>query len=208
MDNKNLLTNAVVLFDDVELRALEDPETKLPVIEGLAVPYERRSKLLFNLFYEKFKIGAFRDHLRTNPDVKMFNNHNTDQILARTKNNTLTLSESDVGISFRSTLNDTSYANDLMKAIKRGDIDGMSFGFRYITREWGMDDGKELLIVEKAELREISPVSEPAYEDTEVYQRSCEALYKELTENKRKVSDQIQNQHAHMRAKLAMLESE
>jgi hypothetical protein len=205
MDNKTSSINGVMLFEDIELRTSVDEATKLPVVEGLAVPYEKRSKLLYGLFYEIFKPYAFREHLATKPNIPMYNNHNTDQVLARTKNGTLTLTEDDKGITFRSVLNDTSYANDLVKLINRGDVEAMSFGFRYLTRDWGMSDGEELCIVHKAEMREISPVSNPAYEDTSIYKRSAEEIYKDLKAEKERRQQAINDEIDMMKRKLELM---
>jgi len=58
--------------------------------------------------------------------------------------------------------------------VKRGDITQTSFGFRTIKDEWN-EAGTERELIE-AELRDVSPVTFPAYPQTKVSARAEEAL--------------------------------
>ncbi|MCE0554423.1 HK97 family phage prohead protease [Bacillus thuringiensis] len=93
-------------------------------------------------------------------------------MLGRTKNNTLRLSEDAVGLRFELDLPDTTLGNDTYKSIKRGDVDGVSFGFSMISEEiQEPDDDLMLRTVTKAKLLEVSAVAFPAYPDSEVSAR-------------------------------------
>ena len=120
------------------------------------------------------RAGAFRNCLTQ--DVRCLLNHSANHILGRTKSGTLELREDDVGLRFFCSLPDTSYAADLVQAIKRGDVSQCSFGFivgrdgqRWTDRE-GLPLLRELLSIET--LVDVSPVTFPAYTGTSVDVRS------------------------------------
>lgn len=185
MEQPKLPIETRLYFEDLELRRLKSTDgTNLDTITGLAIPYEKRSELLYGFMYEIIRQGAFADCLRAKPDVKCYINHDTTLIVSRTKVNSLTLTETTRGVEFSTTVLDTSYGVDLLKNIDKGNISSMSFGFRADTYDWGMSDNHELRDVKKATLREISFVTNPAYLDTEVMKRSMELLYNELKEHK------------------------
>jgi phage head maturation protease len=62
----------------------------------------------------------------------------------------------------------------------RGDIDGMSFGFRVTKQEWDESGEVPLRTIREVELFEVSVVTFPAYADTEVALRSLEDARKEV----------------------------
>ncbi|HRN61104.1 MAG TPA: HK97 family phage prohead protease, partial [Luteimonas sp.] len=67
------------------------------------------------------------------------------------------------------TLPDTSVGNDIRELAQRGDIGGVSMGFRAVRDSWSGD----LRTLHEVELHEISIVSaHPAYADTTVTLRS------------------------------------
>jgi phage head maturation protease len=61
-------------------------------------------------------------------------------------------------------------ARDLHESVKRGDISGMSFGFRMRKASWNASNTERTL--HDVELLEISPTAFPAYRDTSVSARS------------------------------------
>ena len=124
-------------------------------------------------FVELIAPGAFARTLRESPDVRALYNHNTSHVLGRVKSGTLRLWEDEVGLRFEVDLPDTSFAFDLKESVRRGDIDGCSFGFvcrdDSITRV-GDTVVRTLLDIE---LYEISTgVAFPAYPATVVSLRS------------------------------------
>ncbi|MGQ7147297.1 HK97 family phage prohead protease, partial [Escherichia sp. SS-MK2] len=77
-----------------------------------------------------------------------------------------------MGLRFELDLPDTTLGNDTYKSIKRGDVDGVSFGFSMISEEiQEPDDDLMLRTVTKAKLLEVSAVAFPAYPDSEVSAR-------------------------------------
>lgn len=166
-----------------------------PVIEGLAVPYEQWSSPIYGFFKEKFKAGAFRDFLATNPDVFALREHNPQHLLGRTKSGTLTLKESDEGVFATVSVPNTTYANDLVESIRRKDIQGMSFYFESETEheEWAKEDGMRTRVISKAKLGEVTFTSCPFYEGTTAQVRSMDAMTKdEMIEFISKRNKQIQ----------------
>lgn len=123
-------------------------------------------------FRERIAPGAFRDSLSN--DIRALWNHNSDFVLARTGNDTLVVEEDSHGLRVEVRLPDTSWATDAWQSIKRGDVSQMSFGFRVAPggESWSEEGGVAIRTLTKVRLYEVSPVTFPAYEDTEVVARS------------------------------------
>lgn len=100
-------------------------------------------------------------------DVVLTRNHNNDRLLARTKNDTLQLSVTSEGLEFTAELADTQLGEDTFKLIKRGDIDGCSFG-GYVEEESYNVETHTRTILKMSSLFDISAVTFPAYESTNV----------------------------------------
>ena len=121
-------------------------------------------------FSERIAPGAFRKTLSETPDVRLLINHE-GLPLARTKNNTLALSEDEVGLRFDAELPDTSEARDLYTLIQRGDVDQMSFAFRVIRQKWSPDRSERTLTEVSLADGDVSVVTYPAYPTTTVEAR-------------------------------------
>ena len=164
-----------LLTSNLEIR---EDEEQGHTLSGYAVKWEMKSEVLglFQSFREQFKKGAFADSL-TKDDQRFLWSHDTSQVLGRTKNGTLRLYEDDLGLRFEIDLPDTTLGRDTYESIKRGDVDGVSFGFRCVTEE--IDTEREdyiLRTVTKADLLEVSAVAFPAYPDSEVSARGYDPL--------------------------------
>lgn len=128
-------------------------------------------------FREVIAPGAFKRTLKNKADVRFLINHDPSLVLARTKSKTLTLSEDERGLLSEAELPDTSYANDLVISMKRGDIDQMSFGFQVVKDEWStLPDGSQLRTVREAKLFDVSVVTFPAYKETDAQLRSSQQI--------------------------------
>ncbi len=79
--------------------------------------------------------------------------HNYTQLLGRTKSGTLVLSEDDTGLRFELTPPNTQLGNDVLELVERGDISGMSFGFRALKESWDITPTPYIRTVTAAELR-------------------------------------------------------
>lgn len=177
MKNRNQKTNEIERrnFTVTELRAITD-EQGLRHIVGYAAVFDTLSEDL-GWFREKIQKGAFSETIK-NDDIRALKNHNDDYVLGRNRSKTLSLSEDDHGLKIDIIPPDTQWARDLMVSIERGDIDQMSFGFRTLTDDWNLQDGKDVRTLIKVRLFDVSPVTFPAYPDTEVGLRSLEEHHK------------------------------
>ncbi len=97
---------------------------------GIAAPFNSLSQDLGG-FRERIQPGAFRENLRSNPDVRLSADHDMSvgKILARTSAGTMNLREGDSGLELEASLPDTSFADDIAESINRGDVDGLSISF-------------------------------------------------------------------------------
>lgn len=120
-------------------------------------------------FLEQVAPGAFSESIGKD-DIRALWNHNPDYVLGRNTAGTLKLSEDEVGLAVEIDPPDTQFARDLMTSISRGDISQMSFGFKVLKQEW--DEEKNLRTLKQVELWDVSPVTYPFYEGTDVALRS------------------------------------
>src|SRR5690606_24254793 len=101
------------------------------------------------------------------------------------------LIEDDIGLRFELDLPDTTLGEDTYKSIKRGDVDGVSFGFKMIEHDLDEpDDDIPLRTVTKAKLIEVSAVAFPAYPDSEVSARGYDPMKQYVEELREKSEEQ------------------
>lgn len=127
-------------------------------------------------FMEQVEPGAFRSTIR-NDDVRALFNHDPNFVLGRNTSGTLKMSEDKNGLKTRIFPPDTQVARDLQVSIDRGDISQMSFAFQVLEEEWIRGEKKDLDLrkIKKVRLFDVSPVTFPAYEGTDIALRSHEA---------------------------------
>lgn len=152
-----------------EIRAFNVDEFRIedrdgqPVVSGYAAVFNQRSVDLGG-FVEEIAPGAFTN---LEDDIRALWNHNADKPLGRTSAGTLSVIQDDVGLRFEFILPDTSYGRDLRVSMERGDVNQMSFGFRTNRDRWEtLDESRELRTLLELRLREVSPVTFPAYPQT------------------------------------------
>lgn len=170
-----------------ELRALEN-EDYGTYIAGTPIVFSAEADLGY--FKEIIDRGALDGtDLR---DVPLFVNHNMDMIpLARSRrnnaNSTMQLTPHEDGMDFRANLDveNNATAKELYSAIKRGDLDKMSFAFTIDKEEWeDLDsDYPTRHIKSISKVYEISAVNFPAYNQTSIYASRSED--KEALDNAR-----------------------
>lgn len=139
---------------------------------GYAVPYNSPTNVM-DLWVEEFAPGAFAKSLQER-DVIAIHSHDVARIMGRLGAGTLTLREDGKGLAFENLLPDTSDGRDLAVQIDRGDIAGMSFGFRATKQIWDDTVSPPKRRIEEAELYEITYSAMPQYNDSEVGLRSLE----------------------------------
>lgn len=155
-----------------------DPNSRM--VFGYAMLYDTPTVLWESddfQYVEVIERGAAAEALK-NSDIRALFNHNPNYILARTSSNTLVVRDDEKGLYFEFEAPETSMGNDLLVSIQRGDISQASFAFdiseRSVLREQKAD-GKEVVTItikKMSELYDVSPVTYPAYKDTEVSMRS------------------------------------
>jgi uncharacterized protein len=120
-------------------------------------------------FREKIAPGAFAKSI-TEDDVRALFNHDPNYVLGRNKAGTLVMREDDKGLWIEVDPPDTQFANDLKISISRGDITQMSFGFQIIkeSRQKGEGNEPDLFTLQEVKLWDVSPVTFPFYQQTDV----------------------------------------
>ena len=148
------------------------------MISGHAAVFHSLSEDLGG-FREKIAPGAFAESVSTD-DIRALFNHNANFVLGRNRAGTLRLREDAQGLATEIDAPDTQAARDLATSIERGDISGWSFGFRTISDLWERkDDGMEERTLVKVRLIDVSPVTFPAYPQTDLALRSLDEWRKE-----------------------------
>lgn len=173
-----------------ELRVVDpvaDGSIEQPAIEGHASVFDSWSQELGGEFpfRERVMRGAFVESIQTD-DIRALFNHDPNYVLGRNKAGTLFLEEDDKGLKVRIIPPDTQYARDLLVSIRRGDITQMSFGFSVILDKWDTLDGLDIRELQKVKLYDVSPVTFPAYEQTDVGVRSADQVHKRYLDEKQK----------------------
>ena len=151
------------------------------IITGRPIVYDSRTDLFY--FDEIIERGALlKTDLR---DVRFLVNHDISRIpLARSRrnngNSTMQLTVDDDGMMICVSLDteNNAEAKSLYSAVQRGDITGMSFMFSVDGEEWENLESEHPLrrIKSIGSVVEVSAVTFPAYEATEIHARSKNAL--------------------------------
>lgn len=150
-----------------EIRAAAEDRS----INGTAIVFNKESQLLGDWFTEIVKPGAADEALINSSDILMLFNHDDRRIpLARSKRGkgSLSINITPTGVDFKFNARNTPQGDEILYAVKAGDIDACSFAFRVAEDEWQQKpDGTYLRIIHKFEsLHDFSLVNEPAYLDT------------------------------------------
>ena len=142
---------------------MENAEYEGNTIRGYAAVYNSDGDWMGG-FYEQIAKGAF-DEVMDN-DTRAYFNHDENLLLGRVSSGTLRLGSDERGLYYEVDLPNTSYANDLVELMKRGDVNQSSFAFLIDRDRWEERDGKTYRIIEKvSRLLDVSPVAQPAYPD-------------------------------------------
>ncbi len=169
-----------VAFDDLEVRDLPDGSFKF---RGHAAVFDALSEPMrsgYGVFVEQIKRGAFKSVLRQvdggGMNVRMLLNHNPDHLLATTKAGTMRLQEDPKGLLVEANVAPTSVGRDIKILSDRGDLTGMSMGFRVGRGNSKMEAhpeyGRLRTIRSFQFLRDVGPVTSPAYNQTDLSMRS------------------------------------
>lgn len=153
----------------VEIRAKDDGTLK---VSGYAAVFEEEADI-GGAFREVVARGAFTNAIGRDDVVFLVNHEGLP--LARTRSGTLTLREDDRGLWMETELDaDDPDVRAIASKMKRGDLDKMSFAFYPRRQQW--DDGQDppLRTLLEVELVDVSIVTTPAYQGTEIALRAME----------------------------------
>lgn len=155
----------------IEIRQAGDAP---PMMCGHAAVFNTSADL--GWFTERIAPGAFTRSIGED-DVRALWNHDANIVLGRNKANTLSLREDETGLYCEITPPDTQQARDLMASMKRGDITQMSFGFSVRSHQIDRDaEGNITRTLKDVKLYDVSPVTYPAYTQTDVAVRAITGL--------------------------------
>jgi HK97 family phage prohead protease len=176
------------IMQNVSLRAAGQPQQ--PIIAGSGAVFNQITDL--GAYSEVIEPGFFDDVL--GDDVRGLWNHNDNIVLGRTKNGTMSISQTAAGLDYEIRINlDDGEAMSKYAKIARGDVDQSSFAFTVKSLAngdamngdaWEMSGKtlvRRLLKGGAKQLFDVSPVAFPAYEGTSVSARSkADALARQI----------------------------
>jgi HK97 family phage prohead protease len=169
---------ARMVKEPVQVRA--DGETK--TLTGYAAVFNRET-VIGDFFRETIDPGAFRSAVSAG-DVRGLFNHDPNMVLGRTASGTMRLEEDETGLRYIIDPPDTTLGRDVMALVSRGDVTGSSFGFTVKRDSWTRPTKAGELplrtIHEFDWLRDVGPVTFPAYEETTVQARDAAGAAKML----------------------------
>jgi HK97 family phage prohead protease len=152
------------LESDVKLETREANQP--PRIVGYAAVFGKKSHN-FGDFVEVIDAHAFDDCLASDPDIVGLFNHDDDMVLGRTSSGTMKVYADGTGLKYEIDPPATSYANDLMVSMSRGDIRSSSFAFYAQKEKWTIDPqtNENVRTLLKARVVDCSVVTNGAYPD-------------------------------------------
>jgi HK97 family phage prohead protease len=207
-DKKNKLPELERRSYMCEVRADGEDEAREATIIGRPIVFGSRTDLGY--FDEIIEAGALNNTDLN--DVRFLVNHDFSRIpLARSRrnnaNSTMQLIPDEAGLMIKATIDKEANADAraLDSAVRRGDISGMSFAFSVSGEAWDDLDTEHPTrrITEISSVVEVSAVTFPAYDATEIYARSAEAL----ESAKAKLESERQRKAEERKAQLEALET-
>jgi Escherichia/Staphylococcus phage prohead protease len=182
---KNKIERRIFKAQEFRVKKNDDGEN---ILEGYSAVFDLASD---NLGWGDWEVrefiapGAFTEALKKS-DCRALFNHDPNFVLGRESAKTLTLVQDERGLKSTIILPDTTVAKDLAVSVERGDIKEQSFAFIVLKDAWEEDrENKKSVrtILEIKELLDISPVTYPAYPDTDIAKRSFENFRSQSGEN-------------------------
>ena len=187
LETRKAMATAERITMTAEVRAVDTEDGSLK-IGGYAATFNAEATGLN--FREVIAPGAFTRALASQDPVFLLVNHDMEGIpLASTQSGTLQLRQDKTGLYMEATLDPANpKAQELSSAVRRGDMDKMSFAFTVSPDGQTKDAGlRTLTDIER--LYEVSVVTLPAYDSTSVGMRSVEEQDLDLA--KRKLSMKV-----------------
>lgn len=151
------------------------------LVEGYALLFNTESKDLGG-FTEIIEPNSLDGVIERSDVFCVLNHQNERGILARSKkgSGSLILEVDETGLKYLFEAPNTALGDELLEYLKRGDITGSSFAFIVNEDKWENNNGKYLRRIKSFDLLfDVSPVFNPAYEETSVAKRSLDNILEE-----------------------------
>lgn len=156
------------------LRAEQSEADFRPVLRGYAVVFDVLSTPIHErgvTFRERIRPEAIRRTLDERIDLRAFVDHDPSKILGRMSAGTLKVGIDKIGLRVEIFPPNTMLARDLVENVRVGNVDGMSFAYRVMPggdEFHRAENGEVVRDVLDMRVREVSVVSQPAFEQTDV----------------------------------------
>ncbi len=160
---------------------LHEEDDKM-ILEGYALVFNNETLIGDEEygFFEEIDSRALSDTKMKDVPMK-YNHMDSFLIIARTKNQSLSLTVDSIGLKVRAELLDTNTNQDIYKMVRSGLLDKMSFAFTVDEQVWNREGRIPKRTITKIErLYDVSVVDTPAYDATSIYARSLESMDLEL----------------------------
>jgi HK97 family phage prohead protease len=151
-------------------------------VSGIAARYNSPTRIgaARGAFIERIARGAFSRAIDAKQDTAFLINHDVNRLMARVSSGTLRLRDGEEGLEFEADLPDTEDARNAYAAIQRGDMHQCSFRWTGQDDDWDMiedPDDRSAKIPRRTlrdikNLEDVSAVTFPAYQNTEVHARA------------------------------------
>lgn len=174
---KQLTERRLVPFTEFEVRATGGDGP--PELVGYAAVFNQEQQIddWFSSWLEEVAPGAFKKTIREG-DIRALWNHDPSIVLGRNKAGTLELREDEHGLHTVIRPPDNEWGRPVIDAIRRGDVSGMSISFQVIKQQMEYPpkgtEGKAKRTIKEARLMDVSPVTFPAFPQTEIAARAEE----------------------------------
>jgi HK97 family phage prohead protease len=182
--------------EPVEIRAEGDTIS----VSGYAAVFNSET-IIGGSYREQIAPGAFADAIGRD-DVMFLINHD-GLPMARTKSGTLTLAEDERGLYMSAELDSSDPdVRAIVPKMKRGDLDKMSFAFSPEVQSWDDSGDMPLRTIRQASLYDVSIVTYPAYQDTDIGLRSLSEF--RSAQEEKEIESNPEAIAARLRMKLAL----
>lgn len=164
--------NKQTRYADIEFRSAADSDSRS--ISGVAAVFNQPTDM--GWYVEQIDSKAFDD--ADVSDVVLCFNHDLNYVLAGTRNGTLKLDVEDRGLVVdNADIIDTTQGNDVLKLVREGLINKMSFSFTVGDDVWEEKDGVDYRTITKiGKVYDTSLVVFPAYPQTSAGLRSMDEM--------------------------------
>lgn len=160
-------------YADIEFRSLLEGEEESRTVAGVAAVFDQWTDM--GWYVEQVDSHALDEADLS--DVVLNFNHDMNYVLAGTRNGTLRLDKNERGLDTLSDIIDTTQGNDVLKLVREGLINKMSFCFTVDEDKWEERDGVDYRTITKiGKLFDVSLVTFPAYPQTSAGIRSRDDL--------------------------------